>query len=372
MEKGKRNLLIFWGVIIVIIIIELFISSGGKKKSDGKNVAVGANETINQKVQDVQKIEEKPKEEKKNETRVNFSKNSVILYVGASETLNFEEANLTGLTWTSSHDNIASVSSSGTVTGVSIGTSIIKAESADGTYATCNVIVAQNVNQTSKTEITQPDINNIPNDNQTSMPDDYIPNDYIPDDGEIENPLEENYDDNFQEPIVPDDMNEDNNEENQEPEEPAKYNVIFLSNGEIIEKIEVQEGNTLEVLPITPMKAGYTFKGWYLNGEEVTTNTIINDNVTIIGEWDSYTFAVNPILADINSPNRVIVAYKNGNIIGVSKVCGQLNGNQEYILGTMNRNLGAVKVISYAQLLKASNYKLMLSTGDLVFADILD
>lgn len=363
MEKGKRNLLIFWAVVVVIIIIELIIGNRNGKRVDVETSTSGNNEIVNNQPQESNKQEEKPNE--KTETKFNFTKNSIIIYVGASETLKLEGENINGLKWTSSHEKIATVSSSGSVTGTSIGTAIIKAEAADGTFATCNVVVAQ---QVANKPGADPDANN-PNgaDNNYNNPEPPISNDNPPinDEPDYYEP-DNNWGDNI-EPEIPDDITGDNNEEN--PEQ-VKYTITYMLDGEIYNMIEVEDGNLIPIASEKPVKDGYTFRGWYFNGTEATGDLIVNDNMTIVGQWDDYTFAVNPIYNDLKSPNRIVVAYKNGNIIGATKLCGQLNGNSEYTLGKESISFGTIKIVSYAQFLKASNYKLKLSTGELVFADV--
>ena len=156
-----------------------------------------------------------------------------------------------------------------------------------------------------------------------------------------------------------------------EPETPVvtKYTVTVKVDGRVVSTQEVEKGKKLSSLPANPTKAGYTFKGWYSNGSKVTTDTVVSANMTITGEWDTYTFSVSLINNDQYSPNRLITAYKNGAQVGITAIYGNYNGNSEYTLGKWNSSLGAVKITSYQQFSSASNYKIQLNDGTKVFAN---
>lgn len=130
----------------------------------------------------------------------------------------------------------------------------------------------------------------------------------------------------------------------------------------------VEEGKTIS-LPENPSKSGYTFKGWYNNGNKVTNSTTVTKNMTVTGEWDTYTFVTSYINNDKNSPNRLVTAYKNGTVVGITAIYGNLNGNSEYKLGAWSSKLNGVRIVSYEQFSAANNYKIELSNGTRVFAN---
>ena len=152
------------------------------------------------------------------------------------------------------------------------------------------------------------------------------------------------------------------------PVEPEKYTVSFKVDGKVVETQEVEESKKLSVVPLAPNRTGYTFKGWYSDGKEVTADTTINKDITVEAQWDVYTFAVELINGDAYSPNRKIVTYKNGTAVSSKTIYGEYAGNGEYTLGKWNTKLGSIKVVSNEQLNAASNFKVELSDGTKVFA----
>lgn len=167
-------------------------------------------------------------------------------------------------------------------------------------------------------------------------------------------------------PVVPEDPTEPDTPV--VPETP-KYTVAFKYNGEVIDTETVEESNKLSVVPLAPNRPGYTFKGWYSDGKEITENTVVNKDMTAEAQWDVYTFSVQLINGDAYSPNRKVVTYKNGKEIASTIIYGEYAGKAEYTLGKWNEKLGSVKVVSSEQLNAASNYKVQLNDGTKVFAN---
>ncbi len=54
----------------------------------------------------------------------------------------------------------------------------------------------------------------------------------------------------------------------------SRFNIKRVKKGEII--LEPEE----------PVKRGYVFKGWYLDGESFDFDTIITENVNLIAKWE--------------------------------------------------------------------------------------
>lgn len=74
-----------------------------------------------------------------------------------------------------------------------------------------------------------------------------------------------------------------------EPIKPIKYIVSLDANGGEVnpQTLEVEKGEKIGTLP-TPTKTDCTFEGWYTakeNGEAVTEETIVNENMTIYAHW---------------------------------------------------------------------------------------
>jgi uncharacterized repeat protein (TIGR02543 family) len=158
-------------------------------------------------------------------------------------------------------------------------------------------------------------------------------------------------------------------EKPEEPEKPEvkKYTVTFKVDGNTVKTQTVEEGKKLS-LPENPSKSGYTFKGWYSNGNKITNSTTVTKNMTVTGEWDTYTFATSYINNDKNSPNRLVTAYKNGTVVGITAIYGNHNGNSEYKLGAWSSKLNGVRIVSYEQFSASNNYKIELKDGTRVFA----
>lgn len=212
--------------------------------------------------------------------------------------------------------------------------------------------VEQTADESGEEENTKPQTSTKPNKPQTpTKPEEPT---------EPEKPVEEP-----EEPTEPEDPTEP-----EEPTEPEvkKYTVTFKVDGNTVETQTVEEGKTIS-LPENPSKSGYTFKGWYSNGSKITNSTTVKNNMTVTGEWDIYTFVTSYINNDKNSPNRLVTAYKNGTVVGITAIYGNHNGNSEYKLGAWSSKLNGVRIVSYEQFSASNNYKLELNNGTRVFAN---
>ncbi len=359
-KKKEKNIMpIIWGVIILMIIAVLIVSNSKKNKEN--SIAVDSDKVV--------QIETKhPEEEKKNETKteVVLSKNSIILSVGGSETLEITSDNKKKLTWSSSHPSIASVDASGKVTALSMGTAIIKGQSEEGNEGQCTIIVKGGAVVSKKTtdsdgtsidKVKNPIQNTNNNNNYTpSQPEDSNNNYNDPDEWNQNEPDEPEYPVNPDEPIVDPD-------EPEEPTEVVKCLVTFMVNGKLYTTKEVEEGQELGQLPSNPNNYGYTFRGWYNGDEVIDTNTIITENIVIEAIWDTYTFELSLINNDEKSPNRIVKAYKNGQSIDIKELYGTIGDNSEYTLAIWNKRLNAVKCISAKQVESASDYMIVLNSA---------
>lgn len=76
-----------------------------------------------------------------------------------------------------------------------------------------------------------------------------------------------------------------NTQPNTPQTEQRKYSVVFDSDGgEAINSIEVLENNTITNLPSTKKK-DYEFNGWYLDGVNFTTTTLVSSNITLKAQY---------------------------------------------------------------------------------------
>ena len=65
----------------------------------------------------------------------------------------------------------------------------------------------------------------------------------------------------------------------------AKYAVIFNRNmGSDVTTIYVNKGGIVGK-PVDPVREGYVFDGWYLNGYKYEFNTPVNSNIILIAKW---------------------------------------------------------------------------------------
>ena len=67
------------------------------------------------------------------------------------------------------------------------------------------------------------------------------------------------------------------------------YQVTFRDNNTDFAVLSVAQGTSLgEAFPAAPAKAGIRFLGWYNGNTQVTSSTVINDNITVTAKWEFY------------------------------------------------------------------------------------
>ncbi|MCD8004010.1 MAG: InlB B-repeat-containing protein, partial [Clostridia bacterium] len=70
------------------------------------------------------------------------------------------------------------------------------------------------------------------------------------------------------------------------------YTVTFDSNGgSSVDAQSVNYGLTATE-PTDPTRTGYTFDGWYLDGEKYDFDTVVTGDVTLTAEWTTVVFAI--------------------------------------------------------------------------------
>ncbi len=174
----------------------------------------------------------------------------------------------------------------------------------------------------------------------------------------VETPIVEDNQITEEKPIV---------EEKPNVEEKIKeYKVEYVVDG-ITVKTETLKENSKLTLPTNPAKTGYTFNGWYLNNTKVSSNTKITNNIKVIAKWDIYTFEIKEINNDLFSVNRLLNVYKNGTKIYAKTIYGTYNNQNNYKLGIYSTKLNGIKVVSYEQFKKSTNYQVELENGSKVY-----
>ena len=104
------------------------------------------------------------------------------------------------------------------------------------------------------------------------------------------------------------------------PAAAKKYTVSFNSNGGTnVSSQTVAEGSKA-TQPSNPIKEGYTFAGWTLNGNVFNFSNAINSNITLVAKWTQKTYVVRVTAIDAYSPDRVLSVYENGTKIAVSAI----------------------------------------------------
>ncbi len=196
------------------------------------------------------------------------------------------------------------------------------------------------------------------------------------------------------------------------------YIVQYMVDG----KVYVTQKNKLEE-PKEPEKDGYEFVGWYYNDKLFDFKTNIEENIVLEAKFKeleipsdeeqkevmppdeadppskeqedeqsenqnessskeesnknednntqnsnsntkiSYTYKVVLIDNDKYSVNRLVKVYKNGKEIKAKNIYGKYNNKEEYKLGTYSESLKGIKLVSYKQFEKATNYKVELEDG---------
>lgn len=233
-EQNKKNKIILWAAVIlasIIAVVVLVMSIPGDKTDD--KISVDSNKVIQIENKDPEK-EDKEKTEKV----ITFSKNSIILSVGGSETLQVINDNSKDLAWSSSHPNIATVNNSGVVTAISMGTALITGQRSDGSIGSCTIVVKGS--SFSGNENTE----NVPEENGTYTPsdsdsiqnpeDDF--NDWNSNDGDINNEQPEI-------PVIDDPI-----------AETITHTITFMLDGQILLTQEVEDGLTIGNIPQNPSK----------------------------------------------------------------------------------------------------------------------
>ncbi|MCR3906505.1 MAG: InlB B-repeat-containing protein [Tenericutes bacterium] len=90
------------------------------------------------------------------------------------------------------------------------------------------------------------------------------------------------------------------------------FKVTFDSNGGTSVEEQVIEPNNKATKPENPIKEGYTFDGWYINGDEkwVFGGFSVTEDITLTAHWiaNEYTITLTPGLGLV-TPDEIVVTY---------------------------------------------------------------
>lgn len=131
-----------------------------------------------------------------------------------------------------------------------------------------------------------------------------------------------------------------------------KYRVTFNSNGADSPSIEDKEVNSNSKVtePITPIKSGYTFDGWYKDSGFITkwnfTSDVVTEDITLYAKWtkisssDSSSSSHNSSSGNLDNDNTVKAETDNGDFnVGEKKVNYNSDGKKETIIEVNNKSI---------------------------------
>lgn len=99
-----------------------------------------------------------------------------------------------------------------------------------------------------------------------------------------------------------------------------KYTVSFDSNGgSAVSSQTIVEGNKV-AKPSDPIKEGYNFAGWTLNGSNYNFSSSVNSNITLIANWNQKNYTIKISAKDDYTPARILTVYEDGKQITVKEI----------------------------------------------------
>lgn len=143
--------------------------------------------------------------------------------------------------------------------------------------------------------------------------------------------------------------------------EVKNYTVTFNSNGgSAVASQTVSEGGKA-TQPSNPVKSGYTFNGWTLNGTAYNFNSPVAGNITLVANWTQKSYTIGVSLVDAYSPDRILTVYENGTKINVSSI--------KYTDGVQLCS-GANTTVTFSDIEGESSFIVVLSDGTQVTATL--
>ena len=142
-----------------------------------------------------------------------------------------------------------------------------------------------------------------------------------------------------------------------------KYTIKFNSNGgSNINDQVVEEGSKVSK-PSNPIRNGYKFICWTLNGSEYDFNKTVNQNITLVAKWTQKNYTVKVSIVDDYSPARVLTTYEEGTKIIVKNI-NYTDGT--FICTGINANVNKTALVGETKL------QLELDDGTKVIATIIE
>ena len=142
-----------------------------------------------------------------------------------------------------------------------------------------------------------------------------------------------------------------------------KYTIKFNSNGgSNINDQVVEEGSKVSK-PSNPIRNGYKFICWTLNGSEYDFNKTVNQNITLVAKWTQKNYTVKVSIVDDYSPARVLTTYEEGTKIIVKNI---YYTDGTFICTGINANVNKNALVGETKL------QLELDDGTKVIATIIE
>ena len=93
----------------------------------------------------------------------------------------------------------------------------------------------------------------------------------------------------------------------------VRYTVTFNSNGgSSVASQTVEAGRTVN-RPSNPTRNGYIFKRWLLNGNEYNFSSAVNNNITLVADWDEKTYKITAQSVSNTTNMDVVLSVWDGN-----------------------------------------------------------
>ena len=142
-----------------------------------------------------------------------------------------------------------------------------------------------------------------------------------------------------------------------------KYTIKFNSNGgSNINDQVVEEGSKVSK-PSNPIRNGYKFICWTLNGSEYDFNKTVNQNITLVAKWTQKNYTVKVSIVDDYSPARVLTTYEEGTKVIVKNI---YYTDGTFICTGINANVNKNALVGETKL------QLELDDGTKVIATIIE
>lgn len=140
-----------------------------------------------------------------------------------------------------------------------------------------------------------------------------------------------------------------------------RYTVTFDSNGgSAVASQTVEEGQAASQ-PGSPVRNGYRFNRWLLNGNAYNFGSPVNGNITLVASWTQKSYTITATKVDEYSPDRILTVYEEGTRISVSAI--------KYSDGVLLCN-GSNTTVSFSELAGESSFIVVLTDGTQVTATL--